>query len=254
MTERTIRRHEGALAFDERPHRFRLGLIALSTDFTSEQDFMDMRPGPEVAVYVTRVAFENPLNVEHLRAMQPRLAAAAGLILPGEDIDAIAYSCTSATALLGDDAVAAAVNEGKPGTPVVTPVSGAKDAFAALGAERISLLSPYPRDVSEALADAFEAGGLRLASLTYLDIPDDRRIARLSLDSIAAAAEAALAPDAQALFISCTALRAASTIETLEARLGITVVTSNQAMFWAALRAAGCTDEVPGYGRLLRAH
>ena len=157
MTERTIRRHQGALAFDERPHRFRLGLIALSTDFTSEQDFMDMRPGAEVAVYVPRVAFENPLTAENLRAMQPRLAAAAGLLLPDEQIDAIAYSCTSASALLGDDAVAAAVQKGKPGTPVVTPVSGARDAFAALGASRISLLSPYPHDVSEALEWSHQA-------------------------------------------------------------------------------------------------
>ena len=41
-------------------------------------------------------------------------------------------------------------------------------------------------------------------------------------------------------------------VEELESRLGKPVVTSNQAMFWHALRLAGYTRHLDGFGRLLR--
>jgi maleate cis-trans isomerase len=39
-------------------------------------------------------------------------------------------------------------------------------------------------------------------------------------------------------------------IDSLETDLGVPVVTSMQAMAWAALRAVNVRDEVTGYGRL----
>jgi len=57
--------------------------------------------------------------------------------------------------------------------------------------------------------------------------------------------------DAQALFISCTDLRALETIEHLEAVLGKPVLTSNQVTVWAVLRALRRPISVPGFGRLL---
>ena len=66
------------------------------------------------------------------------------------------------------------------------------------------------------------------------------------------AACAVVRPDAEALFVSCTALRSAEVAEEIESRIGRPVVTSNQALFWRSLRAAGCGLPVPGHGRLLR--
>ncbi|MFD2815894.1 hypothetical protein ACFSYD_18385 [Paracoccus aerius] len=40
---------------------------------------------------------------------------AAALILPDEPLDAVVYSCTSASVVIGDDRVRAAVRAGKPG-------------------------------------------------------------------------------------------------------------------------------------------
>ena len=47
--------------------------------------------------------------------MQPALTAGAALILPGEKLDAICYSCTSASVVIGDAAVEAAIRPAKPG-------------------------------------------------------------------------------------------------------------------------------------------
>ena len=48
---------------------------------------------------------------------------AAALILPGEDLDAVVYGCTSASVVIGDAAVRAAISAGKPGAAAITPVS-----------------------------------------------------------------------------------------------------------------------------------
>jgi len=41
--------------------------------------------------------------------MQPELAAGAALILPDEALDAICYSCTSASVVIGDAEIEAAI-------------------------------------------------------------------------------------------------------------------------------------------------
>ena len=63
-----------------------------------------------------------------------------------------------------------------------------------------------------------------------------------------------IAEGSEALFISCTGLRTSGLIDDLEKRLGRPVVTSNQALSWASLRAAGVADRVMGQGRLMREH
>ena len=240
------------LAFDERPARWRIGLIALATDHTTERDFARMCPDPEVAIYVNRVAYTNPTTVENLRLMQPRLTAAAALILPEEPLDAIAYGCTAASAAIGDDEVARAVAEAKPEVPCVTPPAAARAAFDSLGLRRISVLTPYTREVSETFRDYFERHGYEVVNLACFGLDDDRMMARVSPSSIVAAACNACHPEADGLFISCTALRAAGVAEEIEARIGRSVVTSNQALFWRSLRAAGCNLPVDSFGRLFR--
>lgn len=242
---------DGRLVYEARPARWRIGLIALATDHTTERDFARMSPGPEVAVYVSRVLNHNPTTVENLRRMAPRLSDAAALILPDEPLDVIAYSCTSASVAIGDEAVAAAIQKAKPGVPCVTPPSASAAAFAHLGVRRISVLTPYIRSVSEPFVDYFAARGLEAITLTCLGIEDDRDMARLAPSSIAAVAREVCDPAAEGLFISCTALRAAEAAEEIEQALGRPVVTSNQAMFWQALRTAGCDAPVRGYGGLL---
>ena len=62
------------------------------------------------------------------------------------------------------------------------------------------------------------------------------------------------ADDAEAVLISCGALRTLQVVEEIEQKLGKPVVCSNQAMIWECLRLAGVDDRIEGYGRLLRDH
>ena len=239
---------------EPRPARWRVGLIALATDHTSERDFAAMRPSDDLAVYVNRVPFANPATKDNLMAMRPLLTEAAELILPGEPLDAIAYSCTSASAIIGDAAVRDAIQAAKPQVPVITPTSASFAAFKALDARKVSVLTPYTEAVTEALVRYFESGGLEILNASCFGLADDREMARVLPDSIVAAAGEVCHPQAEALFISCTAVRAVAVAQVIEDRLGIPVVTSNQAMFWQTIRQAGCALSVSGFGRLPQAH
>ncbi|EBA18273.1 Asp/Glu/Hydantoin racemase family protein [Roseobacter sp. SK209-2-6] len=228
----------------------RIALVTLATDHTSERDFARICDPDRIGVYVNRIAFENPTTKETLLKTGPRLSEAAAQILPGEEVDVVAYGCTAASIVLGNDAVTRHLNAAKPDTPCVTPSSAAFAAFAALGAKRVSLLTPYSAEVTEEMAQYFAAHGPEVVNATCFGLTDDREMARISEDSIIEAAIAACSGQADALFLSCTALRAATCVQQIEDRLGKPVVTSNQAMAWHCQRLAGITDPVQGYGRL----
>lgn len=236
---------------EARPLARRVGLIILATDHTSEPDFSRMVASERIGVYVARVPYANPTTPENLRRMQPTLTEGAGLILPDEELDAICYSCTAASAVIGDDEVAAAIGRAKPGVPVVTPPLAATRGLGALGARRISILTPYTLETSRPMAAYFERKGFDIASFTCLGLEDDREMARIAPAAIVGLAREAMAPDAEAMFVSCTALRAALVVAAMEGALGRPVVTSNQATAWNCLRLCGDEAPRPEYGRLM---
>lgn len=238
-------------AFDARPFRKRIGLIILATDHTTEPDYRRMITGDGIAIYVARIAFTNPVTTESLRRMQPSLTEAAGLILPGEELDVMCYSCTSASVVIGDSEIEAAIQKAKPGVPVVTPPAAGVRGLHALNATRISVLTPYSVDVSRPMARYFENAGFDIASFTCLDLDDDREMAKISPASLVQLAAEAMAPDADALFISCTSVRAAGAAVQIEKKIGRPMVSSNLASAWNCLGLCGDAASRPELGRLM---
>lgn len=235
------------------PEKLRkLGLIALATDMTTERDFARIIPQDKAGIYVSRVEFANPTTPENLRRMAPRITAATDLILPGETLEAICYSCTAASVVIGDAEIAASVHAARPGVPVVTPSGAALDAFTAMGVQNISVLTPYLVETSLPMARYFELNGLRIERFNCLGIEDDRDMARVEPEMILRAALATDTEQTQAFFLSCTALQAAEVIEELEKRTGKPVITSNQASAWALMNHAGLAQTSRCWGRLFQ--
>ncbi len=227
----------------------RLAMIALASDLTSERDAQRVIPKDRAVLHVARVANANPTTPENLRKMGPRLADTAALLAPGIDLQGVYYSCTAASVTIGDEAVVEAIHQARPGLPVVTPSDAAVQAFAALSVRKIALLTPYLIETTQPIVEYFRGRGLDIVSAHCLGFADDREMARISADSIESAAVAVDRSDAEALFISCTALPALGVIDRLEARLGKPVVTSNQAGFWRLLHHGGVSpaEGAPGH-------
>ena len=238
-------------ALDERPLAKRIGLVVLATDHTTEPDFQRILSGRGIGIYVARIAYANPTTPDNLRRMQPALEGGAALLLPGEALDAICFSCSSASVVIGDAEVEAAIAVAKPDVPVVTPPLAAVRGLRAMGASRISVLTPYTVETSRPMAAYFTAHGFHVASFTCLGFEDDREMARIPPSALVELSRAATAPDAEALFVSCTALRAAGVAAAIEAAIGRPVVTSNQASAWNCLRLCGMSSPEPHLGRLL---
>lgn len=228
----------------------RLGLILLATDLTTERDVARLIPPEVAAVHATRVAYANPTTPENLREMAPLLSAAAALLVPGEDLAAICYSCTAASVVIGEEAVAAALDLGRPGVPVVTPIGAAKKGLRALGARRISVLTPYQAEATEAVVGYLGAEGFDVVCAACLGLSDDRDMARVPRAAIVEAALGVDSPDTEALFVSCTALPALAVVAEIEEAVGKPVITSNQASVREMRRLAGLTAPVTGFGRL----
>ena len=58
--------------------------------------------------------------------------------------------------------------------------------------------------------------------------------------------------DAEALFISCTALPAFSIIDKLEKKLNKVVLSSNQVLIWDTLREINYNKNIDGFGQLFK--
>jgi maleate isomerase len=234
-----------------------LGLIALHTDETTERDFHNLLPQhSNVMFYTTRIATVNPVTLENLQKMGPQLSAAASLLLPDVDMKAVAYSCTSGTLAMGYDEVARQIRAGFPEhdkkrAAVVTPLTAAIDAFRTVGVKKLAMVTPYIDSVNQPMIRFFEDRGVEVIKLKSLLVESDVDIARVSPKSILKAAREACVDGAEALFLSCTALRAVECIETLEGELNLPVFSSNQCMLWALLTAAGYKQPIQGGGRLL---
>lgn len=229
----------------------RFGLIALDSDLASERELRRLLPAGCDELFVTRVRHGGQCDLQHLAAMGDELGRAASVLLPGTELDAIAYGCTSGTVAIGFDRVREAIQSAKPGTPVTTPISAARAAFRALGVDRIAMLTPYIEEVNRLLVDHLATEGVHVNTLASFGVHTDTEISSIPADAIMEAARAQDVGDARALFVCCTGLRVAGIIDALERETGLPVVTSNQAMAWEMLRRAGCDEAAPGTGRLM---
>lgn len=130
--------------------------------------------------------------------------------------------------------------------PVAT---AALRALEALDVNKLSFVGPYIEEVTERARSFFEQNGCRVTGahgIVYLGEP---QMSAIPLEQTHNFTKRVVQPDADAVFISCTALRTVGSIEALEADLGKPVVSALQATFWDALRFA---DDCPGFGSLFR--
>ncbi|MQX35122.1 ectoine utilization protein EutA [Roseospira navarrensis] len=228
----------------------RVGLVVLETDLTMERDFARMTHGTGLGVFANRIAFDNPITRGGLAALESRLTDVAARLIPDTPLDVVHFGCTSASAVIGDAGVEAAVRAVKPTARVINPLVAAHAALTALGIRRLSILTPYVPEITQPVAERFESLGYALQGMTCWAIADDRDMARVRRDVLLREAVAATHPDAEALFISCTAVPSAEAVPAIEAAIGRPVVTSNQAAGWMTLRLCGVDAPVPQSGRL----
>jgi maleate isomerase len=231
--------------------RARLGLVVLATDQTLEHEFRAVLSRlPGVALYHARIYNSPTITPETLAAMEKDIAPVARLLPPGR-FDVVAFGCTSASMILGEDLVFRLLREAHPEAKGTTPITAAFAAFRALGARRIGVLTPYPAEVNATVQRYIEGAGFEIPAFGSFNEGDDPTVARITPASLRAAARRVVeAAPVDALFVACTSLRLLDAAEGIEAELGLPVTSSNHATIWHCLRLAGVDDAVRDFGRL----
>lgn len=231
--------------------RATFGLIVLQADETLENEFARMAALDGVASHFTRIPMANEVRTDTLAKMLDDLPAAAGLLPVTAPFDVIGYGCTSASSVIGPERVAAAVQSVLPNAKVTNPLSALIAAANSLGAKRLGFVTPYVPEVSARMRDRLEEAGFSIAGFGSFEEGDDRVVARITEDSIRAAAiRVAQSQPCDAVVIACTNLRCLRVIPEIEQGTGIPALSSNQAMGWHMLRLAGIDDPAPQFGQL----
>ena len=228
----------------------RIGLIALATDFMIEKDFVNIIKDKNIDFFVNRIKCYNPLTSENLIKMSEEVTDVTNDILPDEKIDCVVYGCTSGTIAAGYDSIEKKIKLAKPEAKVTTPSTAAITALKKLNIKKISVFTPYPKKLNDEVVAFFKNEKFEITSNSYFDIESDIDIGKVDPDYLYDVLINMDHKDADALFVSCTALPVLSIIDRLEKKLNKFVLSSNQALIWDTLEKIGKNNSINGFGKL----
>ena len=150
-----------------------------------------------------------------------------------------------------DEAVTRRMSAGA-GVPSITSAQAVGRAVRALGARRIAIVSPYSVEVNQRARDYFAAKhGLDTVALEGFGATDAYAIGKLGPQNARDAFARIDRPEIEAFVVPGGNFPTMASIAAWERELGKPVVTTNQASFWAMLRAFDGADRLAGFGRLL---
>ncbi|GAA3611863.1 aspartate/glutamate racemase family protein [Nonomuraea rosea] len=232
----------------------RIGMVLPSLNTIAEDDFRTFCPVPyhvhriRLRKEAGRVTTESLMRAYLEATEEAELAADMGP-------DAIVFNCTGASVAFGGDCdarLARRMTE-RLGIPATNTMVAIKAALAALRAENILHICPFTGEFSQIERESLIASGFTVKSTVSLGFLDAKAAALMEPGQIAESVRGRIDDSIGAVLLSCANVRAFEAADALESAIGRPVVTSNQAVLWAVLRAAGWTGEISGAGGLFHA-
>ncbi|MFQ6038052.1 MAG: aspartate/glutamate racemase family protein [Candidatus Aminicenantales bacterium] len=227
----------------------KFGIIIPSSNTVMEPELWRMASG-WATIHTSRVRLQQ-ITVDSLEATENGLSEAA-LLLADADVDVIGYGCTSGSLIKGKGhgrAVAEHITS-VTGIPAVAAAEAVIEAVQYLNISRICIAAPYSEEILELERRFFEQNGMEVLKIEGLGMVENLEVGSQSPEIAYELAQRGFVPEAQGIFISCTNFRTLEVIDRLENELGVPVLSSNTATFWAMMRKAGVRRELEGYGHL----
>ena len=116
--------------------------------------------------------------------------------------------------------------------------------------KKISIFTPYSKILNDDVINYFKKENFTVTTNSYFDITNDLDIGKVDAEYLYETLSSMDLGDADALFVSCTALPALSIIDKLEKKLKKPVLSSNQVLIWDTLQSIGKTQSIKGFGKL----
>ena len=233
----------------------RIGMIVPSLNTIGEDDFRQFCP-EDVAYHLHRIRLRKEGGVvtrdSLLRAHLEAIEEASFLKDLGADV--ITFNCTGASVsngVQGDWSLAERM-EKELGVKSSNTMVAIKRALKAVGAKKIVHVCPFADKFSNDERASLEADGFEILQSVGLNFVDARQAALMPPAQLVEHALQYAVPGMDAILLSCANVRAFEAVEELEEKLGVAVVTSNQAVLWDVLRQVGWSGDVPHAGRLFK--
>jgi maleate isomerase len=238
----------------------RLGMIVPSSNTCLEPQTYRMLGGRgDVTVHFTRIEVTRiALDSRSDRQFDLATMVAAARLLRTAEVDVVAWNGTAGS-WLGPDQdreMVQRITEAT-GVPATTSTLAYLDAFQAFGTARLGLLTPYTRDVNEAIVTRYAAEGVQVVDERHLGLSVNESFARVQPDELLAPSQELAAgrdgepPDALAYV--CTNLYGAPVVEQVERATRVPVLDSVAVTLWRCLAMAGAAPLDVKWGRLLAA-
>jgi maleate cis-trans isomerase len=175
-----------------------VGVLTPQANTTVEPEFAILWP-PGIAMLNARMTSAKPTIIARLLDYLRDLPGAARQFA-NAPITALAFACTGASYYAGvaeEDALVARLEDAL-GIPVITAAIAVRDAFHALGATRIGLVSPYPDDLTDAARAYWTARGFEVVAVSRGAMADGSFHPIYAMNAAGAAAALAALPAGRA--------------------------------------------------------
>ena len=228
----------------------KIGLLVPSVNTVVEPETNRMAP-EGTNIYAARMR-NATVDVENTKDMLSHVNRATDELASAK-MDVIAFACTAGSffeGTSGEQELKTTI-EHIAGVPAVTTSGAVIEALQTLKLKKIVVATPYPDDMNNLERKFLAVNGFDVLDIKGLGIVDAWSIGTVKPEETYEFAKKVFNSDADGMFISCTNLRTIEIIERLEREIGKPVVTSNQATFWACLKAIGYSEAIQGYGKLL---
>ena len=244
--------------------RTRLGLIVPHADVGPEAECGALA-GPNISIHAARLDFSAMRAGGEMDPTIPHDPVEAFTRPPYLD-DAVGAICLAPISALGLAFTSSAYKHGpagdrrlierlKPrtrGIPVVTTCLAAEEALRLLGVSRMAIVNPawFDADLDAAGARYFRDAGFEVVQHAPCGLASGQNhvTPQALYDWIAGQIAETRA---EAIFVGGNGQRAIGIIDAVERSFGLKMLTANQVLYWAALRAAGASLATKGYGVLL---
>lgn len=242
---------------------FRIGQIVPSSNTTMETEIPAILRARE-AVADARFTFHSSRmrmkhvtkeELEHMDGDSERCA----LELSDARVDVLGYACLIAIMSMGPGyhrtsesrLLRRTVENGAP-APVVTSAGALVDGLRTLGAKRVSILAPYMKPLTKLVIDYLENEGIEVVDSISLEIPDNLEVGLQDPRAPIEITRKLNISGADAVVASaCVQMPSLASIQPIEDRIGLPVVSSSVATAFAMLKRLGLDTSVPGFGSLL---
>ena len=242
----------------------RLGLIVPSSNTTMETELPEMFVRRAQIVPEERFTFHSSrMRMQEVTAdalaQMDRDSNRCAVELADAQVDAMAYACLVAIMSQGpgahvgaEDRLTKVARDQGCNAPVVSSAGALVRGLTALGARRISMITPYVPELTQKVREYIEQAGVEVVDVVSLGVADNCAVGRLDPGDLPARAARLNRSRCDAIVLSaCVQMPSLAAIPEAEARLDLPVLSAATATTYDLLTSLGRSTVVPHAGYLL---